>query len=398
MAYIALLVTTLLVSCYPGSEPSADTKFSSFDQSRNPFLSWFFNRKILIKMVHEKKWRIGIKYDKDTNFTPDQKKELETAIEKALNTWLEPVREYSKGYGGRNVVEKFEFIEINPRPFKRYHKREPRQPIDLEITFKEGWGRSHWRPKVFSGVGMVRMFKGNIKNGWITYSGESGDNKIPQNSSIYYSWNTLLHEIGHAFGLCDTYPEGRRKSTGGSDETSGEHAESAMSALGHELKDRQMELTRDDIVGIQHIYRFNVLGYEDEENCVCAEFKWDKPSKGCIPKHPVIFATKYGDKPILERLLNGDPNVNVNETDPLGNTALHHAVANGKSEKAEKLINELLNHPNIDPEIPNNEDNTAYDLAIDYNEKVASLGKEEQAAVNPIFDDDILRRLNPNHK
>lgn len=186
-AYIALFAVTLLVTCSPELEPSSDTKHSSFNQANNPIKIWYLNRKILIKMVHEEKWRIGIKYDKELGYSEGQKKELEAAVKKALDMWLAPVRKYRKKYDGRDDVvgaDDFEFIEIHPPRFRRYHTRRPRKPVDLEITFKGGFGLSHWKPKVISGVGMVRMFRGT---GAFDFS--SDKNNIPQNT-YGYSWNT----------------------------------------------------------------------------------------------------------------------------------------------------------------------------------------------------------------
>lgn len=334
MRYIILLA--IVVACTP---TDSTTKHSNFSQDRNRLASWHANRKILIKIVHKDKWRIGIKYDKDTNFTPDQKKELEIAIEESLMVWLAPVRKHCKKHNGKDVIAKFEFVEIKPTRFHRYQRRKAKVPIDLEITFKKGWGRSHWRARLTDGLGMVRMFRGHRDN-QRRYA--SGDNEIPQNASGY-SWNTLLHELGHAFGLADTYPkEGKRKSTGGSDKTSGKHPESIMS--GQLPKDRRVGLTYDDIVGIYGLYRLHVEGLGNKKECFSPEFKWDEGSKGCIPKYPVIFAAKYGNKFILSRLLLDDPDVDINETDPLGNTALHAAIEHrgDDAKKVEKVVMHLL--------------------------------------------------------
>lgn len=85
VGYIALLVVTLLVSCLQELGLSSETKYSTFNQSENFLTSWLLNRNILIKKVHEKSWRIGIKYEEGTNFTPAQKRELEKAVEEAFN-------------------------------------------------------------------------------------------------------------------------------------------------------------------------------------------------------------------------------------------------------------------------------------------------------------------------
>lgn len=356
VAIIAMSITTILVSCFPRLQPSSGTKHSGLHQGKDSLSilhrHWYYRNKLLIKMVHEKKWHIEIKYDNGINFTKDQKKELEKAIEEALRAWLTPVREYSKEYGGRDVVDDFEFIEKNPPHFRRYQKRKPQKPVDLEITFKNRFGMSHFKSRLTDGLGMIRIFKGLPS---------SADIHVPQNASGY-SWNVLLHELGHAFGLLDTYPGlfavygWGRKSTGGSWDTSGKHAESIMSA--HVSSSKRSELTYDDKTGIQDLYRYYVLGYKDKRECSSEEFKWDKDSAGCIPKYPVIFAAKYGDKWTLLRILLYDSSVNVNETDPLGNTALHEAVMRGKDNVVDILLDKSIIGSDIDVNIPNNDGET----------------------------------------
>ena len=357
VGYIALLVATLLVSCFQELGPSSETKYSTFNQSENFLTSWFLNRNILIKKVHDKSWRIGIKYDEGTNFTPAQKKELETAVEEAFNVWLEPIRAFSKEYTGReDVVAEFEFIEMKPLPpLRRYQKREPREPVDLEITFENTQGRSYWKPKSIGGIGTIHIFK--EPNAFV-------NNKIPRDASVGYSWNTLQHENGHAIGLDDSYAEGRGKSTGGSSITSGKHAESVMSGLGQFINDKKMKLTHDDIAGVQALYRYHVLGYRDEKTCVSDELTWDKGSKGCIPRYPVIYAVKYGNENILSRLLQGDPNVDVNEKDPLGNTALHKAIELMNDGMVSTLLDIDLRGQDIDVKLTNNEEQTVLHLLV----------------------------------
>lgn len=437
VAIIAMSIITILVSCFPRPKPSSGAKHSGLHQGENSLSTifqrrWYYRNKLLIKIVHEKKWHISIKYDNGVNFTKDKKKELEKTVEEALRVWLAPVREYSK----KDVVDDFEFIEKNPPHFRRYQKRKPQKPVDLEIAFKNRLGKSYFVSRLTDGLGMIRMYK-EIE------IPSSADSHVPQNASDY-SWNTLLHELGHAFGLLDTYPGllsiygWGRKSTGGSWDTSGKHAESIMSGSVSFSIGKRAELTYDDKIGIQDLYRYYVLGYKDKRECSSEEFKWDKDSAGCIPKYPIIFAAKHGDKLTLLSILLSDPSVNVNETDPLGNTALHEAVmrgkdnvvgilldmdmdmdkkiryyrdlkgfrdlgidvnipnndgetplhflvANGYSDTSERILNHLL-RSSVDLSVKNNKGKTPYDHAKEY--ELISGGEHK-------FPDEFLDRLNP---
>lgn len=205
----------------------------------------------------------------------------------------------------------------------------------------------------------------------------------------------MLHELGHAFGLWDTYLKGKRKSTGGSDRTSGKHVESIMSGR-LSSSEPIMELTHDDVTGIHDIYRYHVLGYRNEKECSSAEFIWDKDSRGCVPKYPVIFATKYGNESILDRLLKDDPSVNVNEIDPFGNTALHEAVALKLDDVVGVLLDENLRGSDIDVNITNNDGQTPLHLlaSVGYPEKnedtpddSLSANAKDNSGKNPVVND-----------
>lgn len=175
----------------------------------------------------------------------------------------------------------------------------------------------------------------------------------------------MIHESGHAIGLDDTYPKGRKNSTGGSSKTSGKHAESVMGGLLPLNSDKHLELTRDDIAGVENLYLYyHVPEYRDRKACYDDEFIWDKGSKGCIPRYPVIYAVKYGTEGILRRLLHDDSNVDVNQKDPLGNTALHEALKRMDDGMVDVLLDTSLRGQDIDAKLTNNEGQTVLHLLV----------------------------------
>ena len=114
----------------------------------------------------------------------------------------------------------------------------------------------------------------------------------------------LLHEIGHAFGLLDTYPrnigEEFQVSRGGLSRTIGHQPASVMSGLNipHPWPTR---ISQDDANGIVWLYRF----YHENlplEDCIFPDYELEKSPDGCRPKYPLIFEIKHGDEPSLSQL------------------------------------------------------------------------------------------------
>ena len=64
----------------------------------------------------------------------------------------------------------------------------------------------------------------------------------------------------------------------------------------------------------------------------------EEDPRGCIPKYPLIFELKHGYPLRAIRMLDEDPNLDVNAQDESGLTALHHAVMQDAYEIAEHLL------------------------------------------------------------
>ena len=179
------------------------------------------------------------------------------------------------------------------------------------------------------------------------------------NPALLYS---LTHEVGHAFGLQDTYVSTTHPSTGGLAQTVGKQPSSIMAIMSGVAPQRQYPyLKEDDKRAIIHLYK---VFYEDldHEDCFFPDYVYEQEPRsccGCRPKYPLIFEIKYNSPIYVLELLDEDPTIDVNTQDPTGMTALHHAVALDH----EAVVKRLLEHKDIDPSLRDKQGRTALDIA-----------------------------------
>ena len=311
--------------------------FMAFDHQRR--MPEHIRRKInnLIRRVHKAEWVIGYVY---TDNCPPKSRNNGAAIEEAITTslraWLQPVREMNTG---KPVVDDFRYVEkleIAEAEFKLY---------DLRIAFFCDLDTSH--ASVLADEAhppALLMHRGTVVTDRFAFS--------------------LLHEIGHAFGLLDTYIrphltlEELRVSRGGIERTIGHQPASVMSALNipHPWPTR---ISQDDANGIVWLYRF----YHENlalEDCIFSDYELEKSPDGCRPKYPLIFEIKHGDENLALRVINEDENTDVNAKDGDGMTALQYAVIKGYPE----LVAKLLAFENIEVNSQDNGGLTALHYAV----------------------------------
>ncbi len=112
----------------------------------------------------------------------------------------------------------------------------------------------------------------------------------------------LMHEMGHTFGLADTYVRGNKKgiydSTGGLDKTAGTQPASIMASLFVESielgiipKDDWDDLkyiSQDDANGIVWLYKYY---HENQplEDCYFPDYTFQENPRGCVPISPLYL-------------------------------------------------------------------------------------------------------------
>ena len=281
----------------------------------------------MIDKVHAPHWDIAYKYADDC---PPEKRNngaaLTAAVTEALQIWLQPLRDYAK----RPIVADF-----------RYHLSPQLQDADFGITFFcKPAGSFAW-----TGGGAPRIML------------DHGTDVNPNFMA------TLVHEMGHIFGLADTYLRGvdwgkPELDKGGPDSTKGTQPAAKMSGASFH-KDGGL-IGRDDKSGIVWLYkrRYEGLGLRD---CFFPDYELEKDPLGCRPQYPLIFALKHGAEVQAIIILRDDPGLNVNVRDAAGMTALHHAVLN----KYAWVVKVLMQREDIKTHYKNKDGKTALQLATE---------------------------------
>ena len=289
----------------------------------------------MIDKVHEPHWDINYMYGDDC-FPEDRvnDKALTAAVTEALQIWLQPLRDYTQ----RPIVNDF-----------RYHLNANRNVVDFTIVF-------------FCKIDVSLAWTGGGSPRIDLHRGTDIDpNFMP----------SLVHEMGHIFGLADTYLRGEdwgnpELDKGGRDATKGTQPSSIMAGDTH-TRDGGM-LGRDDKNGIVWLYkrRYEGLGLRD---CFFPDYELEEEPLGCVPKYTLIFALKHGIEVHGILILRDDEGLDVNVRDADGMTALHHAVLN----KYTRVVTALLQRADL-KYYKNNDGQTPLQLAT-------ALGLNEIAAL-----------------
>ena len=329
-----LWLTVAVVVCLCFSAVPAAEGFITFDH-KNPRVRRKLNN--LIRRVHKEQWTIGYRYA--DNCPPEKRKNskaIEEAITMSLNAWLQPVRELNTG---KPVVADFRYVA----DFEIKDKTDA-QLYDLLIAFFCDIAKSHAFVGADEFPPSIELHRGTFVND--TFVG------------------VLLHEIGHAFGLLDTYIrphltlEELRVSRGGLAWTIGHQPGSVMNGLNFPAPGGT-RVSQDDANGIVWLYRF----YHENlplEDCIFPDYELEKSPDGCRPKSPLIFEIKHGHQGHTIRVIDEDENTDINAKDENGMTALHYAILKGYPQ----LVDKLLEHEGLDVNSADGSGMTALHYAV----------------------------------
>ena len=297
----------------------------------------------LIKKVHEGHWDIGYTYGDDClpENRPNQK-DLEDAITKALQVWLQPLRGMKTQ---QPIVNAFRY-QLEP-PDGAINWRE----LDLRIRFYCGPPQGRSRALVF-GFAQAVIAPPSIR--------------IDRGADVNHPhfMFTLIHELGHAMGMGDTYVRGPKWATkGGLDHTAGTQPAAIMNR--HIFPHTGRHLTQDDVNGMMWLYKVTYEGL-DPADCFFPNYTFEADPDGCVPKSPLIFEIKQGHETFALDILKDDENIDVNFQDDTGATALHYAI---KGEHTE-ILEVLLAHDDILVHLKSNDGQTPVGLAREVGNKV----------------------------
>ena len=284
---------------------------------------------LLVKEVHEPQWQIG--YNFTTNCPAAFKrreKELQKEITKALQVWLQPLRAL---HPDKDLTKDFRFVR-QADIAQCFAEEAARRQVDTRITFACQAGAS------------VAMLSGVV-----------APDLCIRKTAIDADFRFLLtHELGHAFGLRDTYILPPLPSTGGLERTAGRQPAAIMSAMLAKVSD-------DDSNGIIWLYKY----YHENQpagDCFFPDYVATqallKTHSACEPRYPLIFEAKHGTLVTVATILRDDPHLDLNARDTGGNTALHYAVPRGS-----KMVGALLAQAGIKVNITNKQGRTPAQLA-----------------------------------
>ena len=349
-------MTMLIVSVLVGvacKEEQAEPKFVTLAQEVSKTGGELAGN-FLISRVHDKEWKIFYGFADNNYCNGTFKEEIESIkakVKESIAVWLAPLR------GKHSIIElsSIALQEKNTQPsyssemiaqFKQ-HGMDVTQEVTIDtdeeaphlsIIFRCKEGRSFAR--VGSGTPQIHIYQNNI------YSPIKAATKL-----LKYRSDAILHEMGHTFGLGDTYVEDQKairrfnQSTGGHSDTVGMQALSVMNSSFRTAVNAEgkLQLTPDDVAGIKWLYRYYVEKSIDICDCPY-EYVYEEETGGCRPKYPLIFAAKQGVDLDLnffyesysvmqEEYFTHDDLAKVfaaamQEQDGHGNTILHYYAAN----------------------------------------------------------------------
>ncbi len=307
--------------------PTAAEKFIALQHQRG-------NRpRILVDIVHHPHWNIGYSYGADCAAEQRNNDDVLTeTITAVLQMWLQPLREYENKQG--KIVADF-----------RYFLGRQRDASDLSVVF-------HCNDESPSTASVRRASPPLIDL-------REGDLRVDRDFT-----GTLAHEMGHAFGLADTYIPGNRDGDplldkGAWDGTKGTQPSSIMMTLSEGHKDGGI-IGKDDKNGVIWLYKTRHEGLPDDD-CFFDDYELEHVPLGCRPKHPLIFELKHVSETTARIVIQDDEHLDVNVRDAEGMTALHYAVLYNYR----RVIEALLRHKDIKPYLTNRKGKTPAQLAKD---------------------------------
>ena len=285
-------------------------------------------------------WKIGYRIAADCPEDFRQKEpELKAAMTTALQMWLEPLR---KMQPARPFTDDFLFLRQAD-----FHGNEDKivdhaalRELDARVTFE---------CRIAGSIARIAL-------------AASPDVYIRNGTNIDRSFVfSLIHELGHAFGLEDLYTKQKRheewKNKGGLEATVGTQPASIMAGWTAD-EQQTLRITEDDLRGIVWLYKHFHEGLSIED-CFFPDYVLEEEPRGCVPKYPLIFSIKYSYPTLSIRMLDEDPTLDVNAQDDSSLTALHHAVMR----EAYEVVDYLLAERRIKPFLRDNEGRSALAIA-----------------------------------
>lgn len=371
------LISILLSSC--GSENVASTKFITLTGVGGELRGNY-----LIKDVKAERWLVHYGFsDNDRCLSsglddPDKfEEQIRQSILLTIDLWLQPLRELETG-----IVNDFNLILVDTVKYNEMSTAlylvpgDEKANIGIIFHCKEKDRTSYPPSNASPSIRIVRMHH--------RYKQEE---KFPHNKmsdTHMFMISSMLHELGHLFGLADTYPKvipdqqgmGGMLHTGDSEYTLGRQPLSIMGFSNLlSVVTPGLIISADDAEGIRWLYR---LTHDNAAADECPEdYVIELETKGCLPRHPLIFAVRNGDVRQVNILLQ-ENSVDINTCDQYGRNALFYAEQY-KHRHGGNVMVELLQAKGAQPNSACSANDTSISLAEAEIVEVESANAETQA-------------------
>ena len=274
VVFISFLFTAIIMGLLPACKvkKKGEVKFIPLARQLDDLISdvpSYYKEIIIIGRVHQKELHINYEGMRDdSEFT-----RLSRLVEDALRLWLSALS------AEKNIVD----------TFKHTNNKEDVNNLDYDLTIS-----MDCPPK-----------RGTSAHYTL------GDREICMaNSNKMLEFRYLAHEIGHAFGLGDTYYYKIKPQS---------IMCCAVSVLGgYEASDGNFPLPLDDADGIRYIYS-KVF---KEKTDLCPDYyTYEESNMSCLPT--ITALVRSG---VFHKVIRGSFARNFEEVDEDGNTPLHHAA------------------------------------------------------------------------
>lgn len=351
---VIILLGMWQVSSCQGNEAVSTVKFITYHGLRVESMhEWY-----LIHKVKQSSWKIHYGFSDNgrcnTSNGDNFENQLRNSITEAVQLWLQPLQDEHDKIVNQLELQLKGTLAVNEQSLLEMGAEqkvalEAGDPAHFRITFncvpheaKEVYPRSF---VLLGKVPQVFMFHYRAPDGGKDQRELFQHDKM--SDEHMFMMTTLLHELGHIFGLKDVYIEphkgnqslraGINYSTGGSDKTVGKQPNSIMgvaSLIG--LRGGKFALTTDDEEAIKWLY---LQAHEGVALNACpTDYEMEKDTDGCVPRFPLIFAVREGDTNLVRELLK---DASIDSCDRYGNTALFYAQQ-GKHGHGQAAAKQLL--------------------------------------------------------